>query len=383
MKIGLLGHGVVGSGVTSITDSCAVKKVRRLEVKRILVKDETELTDPRCTLNVEEILQDPEIEVIAECMGGLEPAHTFLSRALEAGKHVVTSNKKMFAHYCHELFELARENNVTVRYEAAVGGGIPWMANLTRVKRLEPVTSFRGILNGTTNYILTRMEETGMDFDVCLKEAQSLGYAEKNPTDDIEGYDVKYKAALSAMKAFEAQPDLDAITTHGISTVSSADLAWAKENGRSLKLIAEGKDNGDPISLWVMPALLTSDDIFANVTSNFNAVESDSKTLGKSVYIGQGAGSMPTAHAVVQDMLDIYVDQDTEHAPMRERPVDNSSVVAPFYVRTKQCSVFASVTEKTVNDHTVLTKPISLTDLEQMIKEASDPELFVAMMVNE
>ena len=179
MKIGLLGHGVVGSGVTAITDSCARKKVRRLEVTRILVKDESELTDPRCTLNVEEILQDPEIELVAECMGGLEPAHTMVSRALEAGKHVVTSNKKMFANYCEELFGLAQENGVTIRYEASVGGGIPWMSNLTRIKRLESVLSFRGILNGTTNYILTRMEETGRDFEECLAEAQKLGYAEK------------------------------------------------------------------------------------------------------------------------------------------------------------------------------------------------------------
>ena len=383
MKIGLLGHGVVGSGVTAITDSCAVKRVRRLEVSRILVKDEAELTDPRCTLNVEEILQDPEIEIVAECMGGLEPAHTFVSRALEAGKHVVTSNKKMFAHFCPELCALAAENGVTIRYEAAVGGGIPWMANLTRVKRLEPVQSFRGIFNGTTNYILTRMEETGMDFAECLNEAQSLGYAEKNPTDDIEGYDVKYKAALTAMKAFGAEPDLDAVITYGISTVSSKDLAWAKENGRSLKLIAEGKDDGDSISLWVMPVFLSKNDIFANVRENFNAAESDSKTLGKAVYIGQGAGSLPTAHAVVQDLLDIYVNQDAVPEAMKKRTVYNGNISARFYIRTGKPELFDAVTEQKLAEDTLLTKEMPLSEADRMIKESGDAALFAAMVAGE
>ncbi len=383
MKIGLLGHGVVGSGVTAITDSCAMKRVRRLEVTRILVKDETELTDPRCTLNVEEILQDPEIEIVAECMGGLEPAHTMVSRALEAGKHVVTSNKKMFAHFCPELCALASENGVTIRYEASVGGGIPWMANLTRVRRLEPVLSFRGIFNGTTNYILTRMEETGMGFEECLKEAQALGYAEKNPTDDIEGYDVKYKAALTAMKAFEAEPDLDSIITYGISAVSSKDLAWAKENGRSLKLLAEGKDDGDSISVWVMPVFLSKDDIFANVRGNFNAVESDSKTLGKAVYVGQGAGSLPTAHAVVQDLLDIYVGQDTEPSVMTRRTVYNGNIQAKFYIRTAKPECFASVTEAKLADDTLLTTVMPLSEADRMIKESGDAALFAAMVAGE
>ena len=381
MKIGLLGHGVVGSGVTAITDSCAMKKVRRLEVTRILVKDESELTDPRCTLNVEDILRDPEIELVAECMGGLEPAHTMVSRALEAGKHVVTSNKKMFAHFCEELFALAQENGVTVRYEAAVGGGIPWMSNLTRIRRLEPVQSFRGILNGTTNYILTRMEETGRDFKECLKEAQKLGYAEKNPTDDIEGYDVMYKAAITAMKAFDAAPDLEAIPRYGIAGVSSADLAWAAEKNCSLKLLAGGSDDGDSISLWVMPAFLKKEDVFANIAGNFNAVECESKTLGRASFIGQGAGSLPTAHAVVQDMLDVYVGQDAVSGVMTKRRIDNGKIRAQFYIRTENKPAFHNVTKEVLRTGAILTEEISLSEIDRMIKESEDAALFAAMVI--
>ena len=227
------------------------------------------------------------------------------------------------------------------------------------------------------------MEETGMDFAECLKEAQSLGYAEKNPTDDIEGYDVKYKAALTAMKAFGAEPDLDAIITYGISTVSSKDLAWAKENGRSLKLLAEGKDNGDSISVWVMPVFLSRDNIFANVRGNFNATESDSKTLGKAVYIGQGAGSLPTAHAVVQDLLDIYVDQDSAPAEMQKRKVYNGNIDARFYIRTEKPELFEAVTEQKLTDDTLLTKVIPLSEADRMIKESGDAALFAAMVAGE
>ena len=240
MKIGLLGHGVVGSGVTKITDSCRNRKVRRLEVARILVKDEWEMTDPRCTRNIDDILNDPEIEIVAECMGGIEPAHTFVARALESGKHVVTSNKKMFAEKAEELLALAKENGVSIRYEAACGGGIPWMANLERTGRLEQVTGFCGIFNGTTNYIISRMEDTGTSFEDNLAEAQSLGYAERDPSDDIDGHDVCYKTILSALKAFHMYAKPSEVAVSGLRTISQEDFAWAKKNHRAIRLFGNG-----------------------------------------------------------------------------------------------------------------------------------------------
>ena len=379
MKIGLLGHGVVGSGVTAITDSCAVKKVKRLEVSKILVKDESELTDPRCTLNVEDILEDPDIEVVAECMGGLEPAHTFVARALGSGKHVVTSNKKMFAHYCEELFALAEENGVSIRYEASCGGGIPWMTNLARVKRLEAIESFRGIFNGTTNYILSRMAETGSEFAENLAEAQRLGYAEQDPTDDIDAHDVKYKTALTAVKAFNTLVDLDSIPTYGISNVAAEDFSWGKEHGLTLKLLGAGKAGEEAVSLYVMPVFVKSGDIFANVNANYNAVQSDSRTLGEAVYIGQGAGSLPTAHAVVQDLLDIYQGQDSENIAPKHLPVNNDSVKEQFYIRTQRPEVFAEVASETAGN-VIITKEISLSEVNRRISSAEDRSLFAAIV---
>ena len=381
MKIGLLGHGVVGSGVTAITDSCAVKKVRRLEVSRILVKDEWEMTDPRCTTNVEDILSDPEIEIVAECMGGIEPAHTFVRRALESGKHVVTSNKKMFAAYCGELFELAKENGVSIRYEASCGGGIPWISNLTRIRRLEPVTSFRGIFNGTTNYILSRMARTGSDFAQNLAEAQKLGYAEKNPTDDIAGYDVRYKTAITAMKAFGAIVDSSEIPTLGIADVSADDIRWASENGYVLKLFGAGRNLDDGVSLWVMPVMTGDQQVFAHITDNFNAVESESPTLGPAMFVGQGAGSLPTAHAVVQDLLDIYQDQDAEAAYAERKTVNNDTVCARFYVRTAKPEAFADVCETSIGNGAFLTKELPLSELLAMMKGCGDEHVFAAMVM--
>ena len=380
MKIGLLGHGVVGSGVTAITDSCAVKKVRRLEVTKILVKDEWELTDPRCTQNPDDILLDPEIEAVAECMGGLEPAHTFVRRALEAGKHVVTSNKKMFAAYCGELFELARENGVTIRYEASCGGGIPWISNLTRIRRLEPVTSFRGIFNGTTNYILSRMTATGSEFDQNLAEAQKLGYAEKDPTDDIAGYDVRYKTAITAMKAFGVITDASDIPALGIKNAAAEDIRWGTENGYALKLFGAGNDLPDAVSLWVMPVFVSTKNVFAHISDNFNAVESDSKDLGRAMFVGQGAGSLPTAHAMVQDLLDIYQNQDSDMPEAVRKPVCNDSVKAQFYIRSAAPEQFAALKAADAGAHALLTKEISLSELLEVLKGCGDESVFAAMV---
>ena len=380
MKIGLLGHGVVGGGVTDITDSCKVKKVRRLEVTKILVKDESELTDPRCTLNAEEILTDPEIEVIAECMGGLEPAHTFAARALEAGKHVVTSNKKMFAAYAKELLALAKENGVSVRYEASCGGGIPWMSNLERIERLEPVTSFRGIFNGTTNYIISRMEETGADFAEHLAEAQSLGYAERDPKDDIDGFDVCYKTMITALKAFHVFADPAEITTRGIRTISSEDLAWAKEHHRAVRLFGSGKAGKDSVSLWVMPVMVSEREVFANIQSNFNALECDSATLGRAVFIGQGAGALPTAHAVVQDLLDIYQNQDSVIPEAADLPVNNDLEKMPFYIRTAVPEFFKDVCDSQ-EGNVVITRELSVKKMNDLLEACGDESVFAAVVM--
>ena len=378
MKIGLLGHGVVGGGVRQIIDEGATWEVRELEVKKILVKDESELTDPRCTLNFDEILNDPEIEIVAECMGGLEPAHTFAKKALEKGKYVVTSNKKMLATYCEDLFETAVVNNVTVHYEASCGGGIPWMASLDRTRRVDDIESFRGIFNGTTNYILERMKKEGKDFDEMLAEAQKLGYAERDPSDDIDGHDVKYKVSLSCVKAFDTLQDINDIITFGIRNIRKEDLEYCAENRLTCKLIGTGSYHGDYISACVLPMFLKSDDVFANIPLNFNAIESDSKTLGAAAFVGQGAGSLPTAHAVVQNLVDIWKNQDPEINEKKVTPVDNQIHQGIFYIRTAKQAAFADVIDRRVSELAFITKKISLVQAAALCAAAGDEKIFLA-----
>ncbi|MBR4163034.1 MAG: homoserine dehydrogenase [Solobacterium sp.] len=370
MKIGLLGHGVVGKGVSRI---CDVSKT--LQVKRILVKDDWELTDPRCTQNVQDILGDPEIDVVVECMGGIEPARTFLMKAIQNHKHVVTSNKKMLANCCEDLFAEAEKNNVSIHYEATCGGGIPWMASLERILRIDPVDSFRGIFNGTTNYILSRMDLESLEFEPLLKEAQQLGYAEQNPSDDIDGMDVKYKVALSCMKAFGVIPVLDEIPTYGIRYIQKKDLDYAKSKGMTCKLIGTGIKKEGSIEASVLPVFLKKEDVLANTSMNFNAIESDSATLGKAVFTGQGAGSLPTAHAVVQDIYDIENKEAMEYPSLQEVTVINSAEKI-FYLRSKQITDYADILDQQIDAETYLTKKISLDDLQKKIQE--DKEIFIA-----
>lgn len=381
MKIGLLGHGVVGRGVREIIDAGATWEVRELEVKRILVKDEIEMVDPRCTLDFEEILNDPEIEIVSECMGGLEPAHTFARKALEKGKYVVTSNKKMLATYCEDLFKTAVANGVTVHYEASCGGGIPWMAALDRIRRVDDIESFRGIFNGTTNYILERMKREGTDFADMLKEAQNLGYAERDPSDDIDGHDVKYKVALSVVKAFDRLVDINDITTFGIRTIRKADLEYCAANGYTCKLIGTGSDYGDYVSACVIPMFLKADDVFSNIPLNFNVIESQSKTLGAASFVGQGAGSLPTAHAVVQNIIDIWKNQDPEINDKFVRPVDNQVHKGVFYIRTAKQAAFTPLIDRHVSETAFVTKKISLVEAAAAAAAADDETLFIAEVV--
>lgn len=377
MKIGLLGHGVVGKGVTEIIDRAGTEETAALEVVKILVKDEWEMTDPRTTMNADEILDDPQIDVIVECMGGIEPAHTFLERALKNGKHVVTSNKKMLASCCGELYALANEHGVTIRDEASCGGGIPWMASLERIRRIDEISRFRGIFNGTTNYILSRMCDEEEDFDEMLKNAQELGYAERDPSDDIDGHDVRYKVTLSCIKAFGIVPDMDEIDTFGIRYIRRRDLDYARSQGRVCKLIGTGEKKDGHISASVMPVFLKKEDVLANVSLNYNAIESDSGTLGTAVFIGQGAGSLPTAHAVVQDIIDVDTNRHAALTKTDEAHVCNEELKT-FYVRSENIGLYADIQKEKVYDDAVITKPVALRELSRIIRENNDTTVFAA-----
>lgn len=298
MKIALLGYGTVGRGVDQIIS----ERVSEAEVTRILELPDR-LTDARMTSDYDDIVDDSSVELVVECMGGLEPAHAFIMRALAAHKHVVTSNKAVVAAHLAEFTSAAAQAGVSLYIEAAVGGGIPWIASIEKVRRIDEVTSFSGIMNGTTNYIVDAMRRQGAEFADVLARAQELGYAERDPSADIDGIDVKNKTIISAAVAFgvDCTPDLP---VSGIRNLTKADLDLFAAHGRTVKLLGRGVRQGGRYAAAVEPVAVGEDTLEAQVPSNFNLVTLDATTVGELKFYGQGAGSLPTGNAIVQDVLD-------------------------------------------------------------------------------
>ena len=383
MKIGLLGHGTVGSGVRKIVDEKNTKEISQLEISKILVRYEKDITDKRMTVDIYDIVDDPAIDVVVECIGGDEPAFTYVKAALFNGKHVVTSNKKMLVNHLEELLELARTRGVSLKYEAACGGGIPWMSNLNRTKRIDDIESFRGIFNGTTNYILSKMSDEGSEFVVALKEAQDCGYAEFDPSDDIDGMDTAYKVVLSSCKGFGVLANVQDLDIYGIRHISAKDIAYACKHGYVCKLIGSGVKSESSVSGTVIPTFIPKQNIFATIPANFNAIESDSKTLGKMTYVGQGAGSFPTAHAVVQDLIDLVLHQDIEVSSGVSICVDNKTRVSSFYVRSINLNRIEEVIEERIDEDTCITKRMSFVELASVVKTLEDDAVFVAEVMHD
>ena len=383
MKIGLLGHGTVGSGVRKIVDEKKTKEISELEISKILVRYEKDITDQRMTVDIHDIVDDPTIDVVVECIGGDEPAFSYVQAALFNGKHVVTSNKKMLVNHLGELLETARTRGVSLKYEAACGGGIPWMSNLDRTKRIDDIESFRGIFNGTTNYILSKMSDEGSEFAVALKEAQDCGYAEFDPSDDIDGMDTAYKVVLSSCKGFGILANIQDIDIYGIRHISAKDIAYACKHGYVCKLIGSGVKSDSGVSGTVIPTFIPKQNIFATIPANFNAIESNSKILGKMTYVGQGAGSYPTAHAVVQDLIDLVLHQDTEVSTEVSICVDNMSRVSSFYVRSANLNRMEEVIEERVDEDTCITKRMSFVELASVMKILEDDAVFVAEVMHD
>ena len=298
MKIALLGYGTVGRGVDQIIRD----RVGSVEVARILELPDR-LSDPRMTSDYNEIVSDPDIDLVVECMGGVEPAHTFIMRALASGKHVVTSNKAVVAAHFAEFAEAALYNRVSLFIEASVGGGIPWIAGIEKARRIDEISSFKGIMNGTTNYIVYQMLKDGAEFADVLAEAQELGYAERDPSADIDGIDVMNKTIITASAAFDVACTHD-LPVSGIRNLTKDDLDLFGERGLTVKLLGRGVQKDGAYAVAVEPVALPVDSLEAHVPSNFNLVTLDGQTVGELKFYGQGAGSLPTGNAIVQDVLD-------------------------------------------------------------------------------
>ena len=298
MKIALLGFGTVGRGVDQIIS----ERVPDVEVARILELPDR-LSDPRMTASYDDIVSDPEIGLVVECMGGVEPARTYITAALRAGKHVVTSNKAVVAAHFAEFAAESAETGAGLYIEAAVGGGIPWIASVEKARRVDEVTAFSGIMNGTTNYIVDAMRREGAEFADVLAEAQRLGYAERDPSADIDGVDVANKTIISACVAFDVACEKNLPVT-GIRNLRKADLDLFAAQGRTVKLLGRGVREGGRYAVAVEPVAVAAESLEASVPGNFNLVTLDATTVGELKFYGQGAGSLPTGNAIVQDVLD-------------------------------------------------------------------------------
>lgn len=310
IKAAVMGYGTIGSGVAEILDKNRVKIAQGagddVELKYVL--DLREFPDSpvadKIVHDFKIIEEDPEVQIVVEAMGGLNPAYPFAKACLLAGKHVVTSNKALVAAYGTELLAIAREKQVNFMFEASVGGGIPIIRPLYTCLKGEEIEEITGILNGTTNYILTKMDKEGASFENALKEAQDLGYAERNPEADVEGHDTCRKIAILTAMATGREVNYEDIYTEGITKITDVDFRYAEKMGTSVKLFGSSRIEGGEVHAWVAPVMIGKDHPLYSVSDVFNGILVKGNMLGTTMYYGSGAGKLPTASAVVADIIE-------------------------------------------------------------------------------
>ncbi len=362
--IGLIGLGVIGSGVTNVL----LEKAKKLEIEagaslilnRILEKDTSKygmfnIQRNLFTGDFSDFIENKEIDIVVELIGGENPAYEFIQSALKAGKHVVTANKEVMAKHGYELITMARQYEVGLRYEASVGGGIPLINTFLHELIANDILAIHAIVNGTTNYILTKMAQDKIKFEIALKQAQQLGYAESNPINDIEGKDAAYKLAIMATIAFGSDIKVNNIYHEGISKLKPRDFQYAGELGYAIKLLAIAKRKNGNLEARVHPVFISEDTLLAKVDGVFNAIDVDGDLVGKVIFYGQGAGPLPTSSAVVSDVINTAksIVQGTKNIP--KLPFNNklflkemSEIETRYYVRMNvidQAGVLAQISK--------------------------------------
>lgn len=310
IQVAVMGYGTIGSGVAEILNKNRERIARAagdgVELKYVLDLREFpgSPVEDKIIHDFKVIEEDPEVQVVVETMGGLNPAYPFVKACLLAGKHVATSNKALVAAHGTELLAIAREKNVNFLFEASVGGGIPVIRPMYRCLEGEEIEEITGILNGTTNYILTKMDKEGASFESVLKDAQDLGYAERNPEADVEGYDACRKIAILIAMATGKEVNYEDICTEGITRITDVDFKYADKMGASVKLIGSGRMGGDEVHAWVAPVMIGRDHPLSMVNGVYNGILVKGNMLGATMYYGSGAGKLPTASAVVSDIIE-------------------------------------------------------------------------------
>ena len=367
MRIGLLGFGVVGRGVYDIT-----KQREDMQVVRVLCLEDISLPDAEVTKDYQTILQDETIDTVVEAMGGLHPAYEFVRAAIEAGKNIVTSNKALVASFYDELIPLAETKGVKFRCTAAVGGGIGWLSEVERSRRIQDIHQVGGIMNGTCNYILDNMTRLGQDYSAVLKEAQKLGYAEANPSTDVDGIDTWHKVILSSNIAFGISLDTATVPVAGISRITAEDVENFTAHGYVCKLISTGKAQDGKYSVYVQPTLCPAGSLEAAVPLNYNLITLVGNTSDRMSFYGQGAGRYPTAYNVVQDCADLLAGRGF-YTPYGPKTAAENDVELTYYVRGGWDGEVAEVW-----GNAAVTNPVAVDVMHAWLK--AHPEAFIAAL---
>lgn len=364
INIAILGYGTVGSGVVEVlqTNKESIQKKAGNDISLKYVLDLREFpgssVENILTKNYDDILEDDDVDIVVEVMGGLEPAYTFVKAALEKGKSVVTSNKELVAKYGPSLLKLARQNNINFLFEASVGGGIPIIRPLNHSLSADEIQEITGILNGTTNYILSTMEKEGRDYEDILKDAQDLGYAERNPDADVKGYDACRKIAILSSLAYGMHVNFEDIYTEGITNIRLKDFEYAKALGCQIKLLGISKKIQDKAYAMVAPMLISNKHPLSNVHEVFNAIFVHGNVIGDVMFYGSGAGKLPTASAVVADVVDAakhlhrniimhWYSKEMDLLPLEEVPTSRL-IVVEGQVEEEQMAAYFGKVEKVV-----------------------------------
>ncbi|WMJ76779.1 MULTISPECIES: homoserine dehydrogenase [unclassified Sedimentibacter] len=344
IKLGILGMGTVATGLINILDMNGSKITgnlnKKITVEKVLVKNKNKsrnsnLSADIYTTDAYEVIENPDVQIIVELIGGINPAYEYIKAALKNKKNVVTANKALLATYGDELEKLADDNDVELMYEASVGGGIPIINTMSDYLSSNEINQIVGIINGTTNYILTQMSENGLEYEQAVKQAQDLGFAEADPSSDVDGDDAAYKIAIMSTIAFGQRVNINDIPKEGIKRISKEDISYAKELGYEIKLLASAVKNGNEVELRVHPAFIPHDHPLSTVKNEFNAVFLKGNAIGELMLYGKGAGSLPTGSAVLGDIMSIIKRNNTE----RRSPKKLSSNIVvnrackPYYIR--------------------------------------------------
>ena len=371
MRIGLLGFGVVGRGVYELTTAR-----EDMQVAKVVCLEDVTLPDAEVTRDFQSILNDDSIDTVVEAMGGLHPAYEFVRAAMEAGKHIVTSNKALVATFYDELMPLAQEKGLSFRCTAAVGGGIGWLSELERSRRAQKLEQVRGIMNGTCNYVLDSMTRLGLDYGEALKQAQSLGYAEANPSTDVEGIDTWHKTILSANVAFGISVNREQVPVCGIDKILAEDVAAFAEHGMVCKLIGAATRGETGISACVQPTLFAKGTLEAAVPANYNLITFRGESSGIMSFYGQGAGRYPTAYNVVQDCVDLLEGKGF-YSPYGEKTEVSNQEQLCYYVRGEEDAWLAEHTREHWGSGAI-TGPVSVQQIHSWHK--AHPNAFLAAL---